>query len=337
MPSFTETFCSFYKKTATTRGLCYLYLAIPPTDVSKPTLLFLHGFPSTSQDWHFQIQHFHSKGFGIIVPDLLGYGGTDKPTDAASYKMELMAQDIVDLVDNENATQVIALAHDWGSVLLSRTALYHPTRFLAYAFFAMSFMAPLPEILPFDVLLPLLKERFGGELSAYQEFFVKPGSAAIIEANFDSFADAVYPEDPSIVKRVQTVRNGLEEFLKAGKRVPRASWLLLEDLDNLRKIVTIDGIDGPLNWYRAMIGGHNVEDDKKLLDRYKDMLIEKPVFFGAALKDYIGLAEVQKAAIRKVAPSTNLTVKEFETGHFVNLEDPEGVNRELDAWLQTFV
>ncbi|EJD34800.1 Nrap-domain-containing protein [Auricularia subglabra TFB-10046 SS5] len=275
--------------------------------------------------------------YGIIAPDLLGYGGTDKPANAVSYKMRLMAQDIVDIMDRENATRVIAIAHDWGCALLSRIALYYPPRLLAYAFFAMSFMAPMPEILPFDVLLPLLKERFGAELSAYQEFFVKPGAAAIIQANFDSFADAAYPEDPTLVKRVQTVKNGLEEFVTQGKRAPRAPWLLAEDLENLRKIVRDDGIDGPLNWYRAMIGGHNVEDDKKLLELHGKILIEKPVFFGAALKDYIGLADVQKAAVRKVVSGANLTIKEFDTGHFVNLESPEEVNRELDAWLQTII
>ncbi|KAI4261886.1 MAG: hypothetical protein L6R42_002925, partial [Xanthoria sp. 1 TBL-2021] len=48
---------------------------------SKPYLLFLDGFPSSAYDWRHQIEFFSDRGYGLIVPDLLGYGATDKPQE----------------------------------------------------------------------------------------------------------------------------------------------------------------------------------------------------------------------------------------------------------------
>ncbi|ESK82520.1 epoxide hydrolase [Moniliophthora roreri MCA 2997] len=68
---------SAYKDITTTRGLNYYYYLSSPTD-SKPVLVFVHHFPSTSYDWRYQITYFKLKGYDIIVPDMIGYGGTAK-------------------------------------------------------------------------------------------------------------------------------------------------------------------------------------------------------------------------------------------------------------------
>jgi pimeloyl-ACP methyl ester carboxylesterase len=50
-------------------GTTYSYLYIPAKE-AKPTLLFLHGFPSSCYDWHNQITHFSKEGYGVLAPDL---------------------------------------------------------------------------------------------------------------------------------------------------------------------------------------------------------------------------------------------------------------------------
>ena len=59
---------SLYKDLKTSRGLNYHYYYSPATD-GKPTVLFLHGYPSTSYDWHYQVDFFKPKGFGVLVPE----------------------------------------------------------------------------------------------------------------------------------------------------------------------------------------------------------------------------------------------------------------------------
>lgn len=103
---------SSYKDVTTSRGLNYHYYFAAARD-SKPSLLFLHGFPSTSYDWRHQVAFFEAKGYGIVVPDLLGYGGTSKPDDAADYKASLVVKDVVDILDAEKIDKVVSIAHDW--------------------------------------------------------------------------------------------------------------------------------------------------------------------------------------------------------------------------------
>jgi soluble epoxide hydrolase/lipid-phosphate phosphatase len=97
----------------TTRALTYSYVHVPPKTPSTQYILFLHGFPSTSYHWHHQISFFAAKGFGIIAPDLLGFGETSKPSDLEMYKGEIMARDIVEIMVSEGAGVVVGVAHDW--------------------------------------------------------------------------------------------------------------------------------------------------------------------------------------------------------------------------------
>ncbi|KAG5353054.1 hypothetical protein C0989_010860 [Termitomyces sp. Mn162] len=103
---------TIYKSVSTRRSLKYNYFFSAPA-AGKPVLLFVHGFPSTSYDWRYQVTFFKEKGYGLIVPDMLGYGGTDKPTDAVDYKLGLIAQDLVDILDAEKINKAIAVGHDW--------------------------------------------------------------------------------------------------------------------------------------------------------------------------------------------------------------------------------
>jgi pimeloyl-ACP methyl ester carboxylesterase len=59
------------------------------------------------------VPFFEQLGYGLVVPELLGYGGTDKPTDPKFYIGSGHAQDIVDIFDAEGVNQVIAIGHDW--------------------------------------------------------------------------------------------------------------------------------------------------------------------------------------------------------------------------------
>lgn len=101
-----------YNDITTSRGLKYHYL-VSPGDETKPTLLFLHGYPSTSYDWRHQIAFFKKEGYPLIVPDLLGYGGTDKPSDHTLYKQSSMAADVIDILKAEGVGKVISIGHDW--------------------------------------------------------------------------------------------------------------------------------------------------------------------------------------------------------------------------------
>ena len=106
-----------YKKTTVSRGLSYNYYFSPARD-NKPTLLFAHGFPSTSADWAGVVAVLEPEGYGIIVPDMLGYAGTDRPVDPAMYVGTGIARDLVDLLDAEGVEKAVFVGHDWFVVFL---------------------------------------------------------------------------------------------------------------------------------------------------------------------------------------------------------------------------
>lgn len=97
----------------TARALTYSYIHIPPQVPNTKYILFLHGFPSTSHDWRHQISFFVAKGYGILAPDLLGFGETSKPSELEAYKGEGMARDIVEIMVLEGVRVVVGVAHDW--------------------------------------------------------------------------------------------------------------------------------------------------------------------------------------------------------------------------------
>jgi soluble epoxide hydrolase/lipid-phosphate phosphatase len=103
---------ALYKSHKTTRGLSYSYFFSPPTPDAR-TLLLLHGFPSTAQDWHRIVPALREHGLGVLAPDMLGYGGTDKPLDPAAYVPSLLTRDVIEIVNEERLADVVVVGHDW--------------------------------------------------------------------------------------------------------------------------------------------------------------------------------------------------------------------------------
>ena len=103
---------ALYKSITTSRGLHYNYYA-SPAQSGSPTLFFCHGFPGTARDWRYIVPFFKEKGYGIIAPDMIGYGGTDKPADPTQYVSSLVTRDLVDIMDAEHVDKAIAIGHDW--------------------------------------------------------------------------------------------------------------------------------------------------------------------------------------------------------------------------------
>ncbi|KAH7100724.1 alpha/beta-hydrolase [Auriculariales sp. MPI-PUGE-AT-0066] len=336
MSGSLEHYAPYFRDVAVSRGFKYHLLAIEP-QVGKPAMLFLHGFPSTSNDWHHQIEHFHAKGYGLIVPDLLAYGGTDKPLDPTAYSLKAMSQDIIDVIDSlewTSSARIIVVSHDWGAALHSRLALYHQDRFFASIYLVVGGVPFSESAIDFDVVLPFLEKTFGRPLIAYQEFFTRrPDAAEVIERNFDSFLELIFPEDPTLWERVVTAYGATEDWMRNGKRGTLAAWLSPQDAAHSRNAFLSGGMAAPLNWYKASGDGLWIEEDKELSNNWKQ--IEHPALFVAATKDPIGLPVFGKTVSQKF--HKNVTFAELDTGHWMLLEKPDAVNRELDAFLQTIL
>lgn len=108
----TIAFQSISTRTRLPSGTTYSYVHIKPSD-NQSYILFCHGFPTSSYDWRHQIAFFSQLGYGIIAPDLLGYGGTDKPKELEAYKMKTMCTDVVGILNEVGVEKVLGVGHDW--------------------------------------------------------------------------------------------------------------------------------------------------------------------------------------------------------------------------------
>jgi soluble epoxide hydrolase/lipid-phosphate phosphatase len=63
--------------------------------------------------------------------------------------------------------------------------------------------------------------------------------------------------------------------------------------------------------------------------------IAQPVFFGAALKDYVCLPDLPKASMEKYCH--DLTIKEYDSDHWVQLSCHEVLNGDLESWINKTV
>jgi len=162
------------------KGLTYAYIHLQsPSGSNKPTLLFIHGFPSTSHDWQPQIEFFNALGYGIIAPDCLGYGETSKPLNTSLYIGESMASDVVAILDHEKIATVIGIAHDWGTYLLSNLAIWHESRVEKLVFMSVPYSPPGRKL---DVhgINRATKQSLGYELFGYQVFLASEGAGKIV-------------------------------------------------------------------------------------------------------------------------------------------------------------
>ena len=88
-----------------------------------PAVILLHGFPETWYAWRYQIAPL-AQNYRLIVPDLRGYGATDKP--ASGYDKRTMANDIRRLMQHLGIQKATIIGHDRGARVGTRFVKDHP-------------------------------------------------------------------------------------------------------------------------------------------------------------------------------------------------------------------
>ncbi|MEV5962963.1 alpha/beta hydrolase [Kribbella sp. NPDC051952] len=91
---------------------------------SGTPIVLLHGFPQTHLMWRHVAADLASN-HTVIVPDLRGYGASDKPA-GDSYSKRVMAADIVALANGLNFPRFALAGHDRGALVAFRAGLDHP-------------------------------------------------------------------------------------------------------------------------------------------------------------------------------------------------------------------
>ncbi|KAJ4248718.1 hypothetical protein NW762_012556 [Fusarium torreyae] len=262
-------------RTFTARGgNAYSYICIPPTS-RNTTLLFLHGFPSTLNDWVHQIRHFSSEGYGVIAPDLLGYGGSSKPSEVDQYRLRAMSDELIELLDHLKLQTVVGAAHDFGATLLSRAAAYHPSRWESLIFFA---VGPPKLGTPFDVdmINQMTKQFLGFELLGYIPWLADLSSQTVLEEHAEAAMSLLFCRDRKAWDEWFHPLGKMSDFVSNDRRVPIGEWYT-QDLQkaHLEAFGSPDGYKGACRWYRMWKDNLFAPDEQG----FEDVQLTQPVLF----------------------------------------------------------
>jgi pimeloyl-ACP methyl ester carboxylesterase len=86
------------------------------TGEGRPVVL-LHGFPDSGRLWRHQVPALAEAGFRVIVPDLRGYGRSDKPPEVEAYAMRALVGDALAVMDDAGVERAHVVGHDWGAAV----------------------------------------------------------------------------------------------------------------------------------------------------------------------------------------------------------------------------
>jgi len=85
-----------------------------------PALVLLHGYPQTGQMWH-KMTPTLMRDFSLIVPDLRGYGDSEKAR--SGFDKKTMARDISELAASLGHSRYCVMGHDRGARVAHRLAM----------------------------------------------------------------------------------------------------------------------------------------------------------------------------------------------------------------------
>ncbi|CAF1629986.1 unnamed protein product [Didymodactylos carnosus] len=301
----------------------YIYAKGNTNNDSKPTILFLHGFPSSFHSWRHQVEYFSRQGYDCLAPNMMGYGKTYSPLSTHEYKSKSMVEHLIALLNHLQVNRIIVIGHDWGTRVAGRFVLYHPERTLGVVLISGSYNAP--AVFDLDRVLEASKRALGYEIYGHWKFFEADDAAALIANNLESFIDLVFASDPALWKTNFAPVGKVRDWLVNKNRTTRGSYMTENDYTILRRYLS-EGMQPKMNWFKAMIANNDWDDEKNL-----DPVIKRPMLYLGGAKDYVSVIASYGGPNQYVA---DLETVALDTGHWVMEENPHAVNREIDRWIK---
>ncbi len=242
---------------------------------AKETVLMLHGEPSWSFLYRKMIPIVATAGHRVIAPDLIGFGKSDKFTEAAKYTYAMHVESITALIKNLDLRNITLVCQDWGGLIGLRIAAEMSERFSCIVA-ANTFLPTGDEKIPKAFKLWLAMSQSTPFFPVGK--FVKMGcrtklSGEVVDAYDAPFPDKTYktaarvfptlvpitPDNPASVanrKAWEVLRNWEKPFLTAfsdGDPITRGADRILQE--------RIPGANGQ-NHTTIKGAGHFLQEDK---------------------------------------------------------------------------
>ncbi|TGM53641.1 alpha/beta fold hydrolase [Leptospira adleri] len=192
-------------------------------DPKNSPLLFLHGFPEFWYAWKNQIQYFLDRNYFLILPDQRGYGESGRPCFFYSYRLSLLSNDIVAILDGLQIENTDCIAHDWGGAVIWNSLYRNPDRFRKLCILNMPHLETFRN--------SILTDKIQRKKTSYIFSFLIP----------------FLPEYLLIRKNFEMLWNSLIKTSNKGSFSPEDFELYKNAWSGFRRVRSM------VNWYRAAI------------------------------------------------------------------------------------
>ncbi len=257
--------------------------------------ILLHGFPEHATSMEALLIELAKAGYRAIAPDQRGYNLSDKPQGLDAYTIDVLAKDVLGLMDALGREKAMVVGHDWGAAVTWWLALNHPDRVERAA----TINVPHPV-----VMLNTLKSSLAQlKRSWYMFFFQLPWLPELVLGRGEGkpFAAAV-----------------------ASKAWPGVYGE--KEQDEMRKAWLQPGaLTGMLNWYRAAFQRQPAIP--------ADIRIRVPMMLVWGCKDHALGEEMAQPSI-DLCDHGRLE-KFPEATHWIQREEPQRVGALLVEWFDT--
>ena len=116
----------------TPRGALALIDVVPPSTTGRPVLL-VPGFTGSKEDFGPLLHPLADAGHRAVAYDQRGQFESDGPDDPAAYAIDLLAQDLLDLVDALGDAPWHLVGHSFGGIVARAAVIARPSAFASLA------------------------------------------------------------------------------------------------------------------------------------------------------------------------------------------------------------
>ncbi len=277
-------------------GLEFSYLELG----DGPLALCLHGFPDSALTWAELLPALAGRGFRAVAPWMRGFAPTDVPGDGR-YQGAALVGDAIALHEAFGGDgQAVIIGHDWGALAAYGAGAYAPERWRRVVTLSIPPVALTARaVFDYDQL-----RRFW-----YQFFFLHPLSEQVVSANDFAFIERLWADwSPGI---------------EPGEQLEQAKAALRPD----------GHLAAALGYYRALYDPSGHAPELAEIQQALAAPTARPTLYLHGERDGCVSASLGEGAERYLGPGSRRVVVP-DTGHFLHLEDPGTVIREIIDFVQ---
>jgi pimeloyl-ACP methyl ester carboxylesterase len=205
-----------------------------------PPLVLLHGVGADKGEWALSAPLL-SRTRRLVAPDLLGHGGTDKPSANVDYRIRLLADVVVEALERTEGLPrpVDLLGHSLGGAVALDVARRHPRLVRRLVLVDAAGLPPRVALDPLAASLPFAPSGFDDSRRLLERSVGSPWLSHPLVAFAASLYKGRRRNRPQLLKLLAAVAAGEDSQAPAGlARIPHRTLVLWGDRDRIFPLAT---------------------------------------------------------------------------------------------------